>query len=753
MDNKKFMAWIIGIPLLVIILTLIVLFNEPKGDGISRGNAYRAAVLAMTTRAECENLHSQLETSRFPEKERNNWYVKYMDYLYERGYISEELTPATAKGAADFITYGEAEYLASAVSEKLNNIINVNSKNRNRQISKEQWMKIYNDILKYADSDGAVKEENILLYGTPLNLEECAEWTAYTSKGEMAFEGIAIDSYIDKEISILYRNREIIAVKEVVSESVVYENVWLDETENDTLTVYYGNGKRKFNVKDGQSTEDITGNIADIHMKNGDMEKITLKKERIRGKVMSVKDNSIEIEDYGEILLDDNFKIYKTYGQFAQQRKSDILVGYDIQEFIIANGKICAAVTVRAVDAKKIRVLLMDSGFTSIFHSEVTLSFKSDVTISYGDIHEKAAAGETLTLGMSDERFDKGRLVIEGDLETDEISITSIERSLGIPSYGGRLEIKKEADGIVIVNELYIEDYLVKVIPSEMPGTYEKEALKAQAVCARTYAFRQIRGNSYSAYGAHVDDSTRYQVYNNISTDERTRSAVNETYGQMLFYNGTPAETYYFATSCGHTTDGTIWGASIEDVPYLQGVMLDDSHSVLNITTNDAFSEFIKNKNYPSYEADFPMYRWETRVNSLQLAEKITGIGSILDIKITERGAGGIARTISVEGSDGSKTINGQGQIRSMLGNSDNRITKNDGDILTGWDTLPSAFIAIEQESINENNVITYHIYGGGFGHGVGMSQNGAQGMAKRGMTYEEILKFFYDGVEVKEQS
>ena len=67
-----------------------------------------------------------------------------------------------------------------------------------------------------------------------------------------------------------------------------------------------------------------------------------------------------------------------------------------------------------------------------------------------------------------------------------------------------------------------------------MPVSYEKEALKAQAVCARTYAYRQIQGNSYKEYGAHVDDSTRFQVYNNLETSQASDAAVTETYGKVL---------------------------------------------------------------------------------------------------------------------------------------------------------------------------------------------------------------------------
>src|SRR5699024_9658334 len=129
------------------------------------------------------------------------------------------------------------------------------------------------------------------------------------------------------------------------------------------------------------------------------------------------------------------------------------------------------------------------------------------------------------------------------------------ERGYGKPSYCGHLEVTDEEGGLALVNELYVEDYLKRVVPSEMPPSYEKEALKAQAVCARTFAYEQILGNSYSQYGAHVDDSTNFQVYNNAARDSRTDAAVDETYGQILMYEGEPIEALYFSTSCGVTAD------------------------------------------------------------------------------------------------------------------------------------------------------------------------------------------------------
>ncbi len=93
-------------------------------------------------------------------------------------------------------------------------------------------------------------------------------------------------------------------------------------------------------------------------------------------------------------------------------------------------------------------------------------------------------------------------------------------------------------------------------------------------MCARTYAYRQIQGNAYGQYGAHVDDSTNFQVYNNISTSERTDQAVNETCGQMLFYNDKPIEAFYYSTSCGHGADGSVWGNEGAALPYLRSMQI-----------------------------------------------------------------------------------------------------------------------------------------------------------------------------------
>ena len=497
--------------------------------------------------------------------------------------------------------------------------------------------------------------------------------------------------------------------------------------------------------------EEFADNLADLSLKNGKLQKVTLKKKRITGKVLAVKDDSIEIEGYGKIKLDKDFKVYKLYGQFEEQSVSDILVGYDIQEFVVAHGKLCAALTMREFDAKTIRVMIMNTNFQSVFHPSVTLSAESGLNLASGEESVQIPAKAEVIIDLSDERLKEGRIVVTPVEAGDTITVNSIRRSLGTPTYSGSIEIRKENEGITLINELYLEDYLTRVVPSEMPDSYEMEALKAQAVCARTYAYRQIQSNAYSQYGAHVDDSTRFQVYNNLKTSDKTEQAVRETYGKLLFYQDVPIEAFYFSTSCGHTTDGSIWGSDPAKYPYLDGCLLEGGRSVLNLSTNAAFEAFIKDKEYPSYDSSFPMYRWETTVTNRQLEEEITAVGTILNISVTERGVGGIVKKVRVEGSDGIMTINGEGQVRAKLGNPYMKITKNDGAVMKDIESLPSAYIAIENEGVDDNNITTFHIYGGGYGHGVGMSQNGAQAMASEGKSYEEILQFFYQGVEVRE--
>ena len=395
----------------------------------------------------------------------------------------------------------------------------------------------------------------------------------------------------------------------------------------------------------------------------------------------------------------------------------------------------------------QIRVLLTDCG--KLGYAQKQVSLRGNASLSMNDGAYIASPQETIC--VTEQECGEVVHVVPAD-ETAGTAVSLTGKPEDETVYPGSFVIYKSEEGLLVVNELDLEMYLRYVVPSEMPSSYEVEALKAQAVCARTYAYRQIQANAYSQYGAHVDDSTNYQVYNNIDSNERTNLAIKETDGEMVFYGDTPAETYYFSTSCGYTTDGTIWGADLKDVPYLQGIALTEDKKMEDMTKNEVFVPFIQGQGMKNYDSGYSMYRWSTTITNKKLAEKIDDIGTIQALFVTERGTGGIAKTVKVIGSEGEKVLKGQTQIRNMLGASDLVYKKNDGSTMTDWASLPSAFIAVDETARDEEKgTRTFTIWGGGYGHGVGMSQNGAQQMAKEGKTYKEILNFFYSDVDVRE--
>ena len=345
------------------------------------------------------------------------------------------------------------------------------------------------------------------------------------------------------------------------------------------------------------------------------------------------------------------------------------------------------------------------------------------------------------------------RIILTPKDQNARLEITSIERSYGTPSYAGSLELVKDPAGVVVINDIDLETYLYSVVPSEMPASYGAEALKAQAVCARSYAYGQILLNAYASYGAHVDDSVSYQVYNNLPTDERVVQAVNETAGQVLTFGEKVANTYYFSTSCGYTTNETIWKNGTLENSYISGKLLNDSMEKLDLTKEKNFREFILNEDYDTYDSGESWYRWDLTVPVEQLAENVSeieNIGKVKDIEVTERNEGGVVHRVLITGEKGELELQYEHAIRLALNGKGQTIHRTYGKDAVGGNMLPSGFFVIDR--VEEDGKLTgFRFRGGGFGHGAGMSQNGANHMAEAGKSYEEILNLFYEGTELSE--
>ena len=148
------------------------------------------------------------------------------------------------------------------------------------------------------------------------------------------------------------------------------------------------------------------------------------------------------------------------------------------------------------------------------------------------------------------------------------------------------------------------------------------------------------------------------------------------------------------------------------------------------------------------YEKDLPWYRWTAQVPVQTLSALVStntgvNVGTLSGVEVTKRGPGDVALQIVASGDAGSVTVDTENKIRAALGGSGYTITKNDGSTSQSTSLLPSAFFTIERSGD------TFVISGGGFGHGIGMSQNGATEMAKQGADYREILQLFYRDVEI----
>ena len=752
MKKHKMIRWVLGIPAIVLTLILVIVFCEPEKSGITRAAAAKSVALALLSPDELKTWKKEYGASHFAADTMDEWYVPYLDYLYENGYLSEEETPADQEHAEGFLTYGEAARIARNVSDGLERTVAVSKRNRAKAYPEENWWLLYESLLQAADPDGAVKSESIRIYGTPENIQGCPAWTAYTSAGTLAFTGLSLDSYVDHELTVWLREKELIHVQKDNGQNTLYRNVWILDGDSQSVMVYIGDIQRKIPFqKKYKKTEELIGNLVDLTMEKGKITKVSVKKDRIAGKVLSVREDAIELEGYGSVPLDEEYKVLKTYGDVKRQQLSDILVGSETQEFIVAKGKICAVIREREDDADKIRVLIMSDGFQSVYHSSVEIACAGSVKRIQGEEESVLDPGTVVSVTSGDGTCAENRLILEAE-EGEELTVTSLSRAQGTPSYAGRLELVDTDEGLVLVNELYLEDYLKKVVPSEMPASYAKEALKAQAVCARTYAFMQRTSNTYSAFGAQIDDSTKFQVYNNTEPDEQTAQAVQETYGKMLYYDGNPITAYYFSTSCGTTTNSVIWDSDPDTTPYLRCLSLQTARSRLSFADESEFAAFIKRKDFQAYDASYPFYRWNLKTNGNVIAAHVSGVGTVTSVSVTERGPGGVAMKLLVKGTDGEKTISGQNAIRSALGDASLTINRNDGKTSDGWSSLPSGFLTVESTGTDANGIAQFRIYGGGYGHGVGMSQNGAQAMAKAGMSCEEILKYFYDGVTIEEK-
>lgn len=557
-----------------------------------------------------------------------------------------------------------------------------------------------------------------------------------------------------------------------------YENCYLFTLKENKMTVLADGQKVTIDCPVGKETEK-TDKIVDIQVEKNQVTKITWKEGMITDKVdaLSMEEGWITLVSYGKKQIADGGRLYiKTGDEVRILTKAGSLLNQESVSFYIYNDEICAVVAAGDEELQTIRVLL--HGETDgIYHENVRLTadaaYKVTIdgtTTEYNAGEETAFMFETsnetnstskayVTAGNNEKRnltVEKGTIRISCD--NGEIRMLSLEHISGYPEYRGDILIQYTEKGFLVRNEVNLEEYLYSVVSSEMPASYPEEALKTQAVCARTYAIYQMSQAYYAEYGAHVDDTVNSQVYNNVAETDSTIQAVEATTGQYLTYDNSPICAYFYSTSCGMTSDvKDVWISSGESPVYLKGKFQGEGEMTTDLSQNEDFYHFITEIQENCFEKEEEWFRWTAEISYEALTEHVEknltawlkdnpslyhlesdddSIGSVIKVQVEERSSGGVIKKLQITGEKGIMIVSGEYQIRKVLCPEDTILTLNDGTNRT-CNMLPSGYFAVE----NDDGIA---VTGGGYGHGVGMSQNGAGAMAEMGYGYEEILAFYY---------
>jgi stage II sporulation protein D len=266
----------------------------------------------------------------------------------------------------------------------------------------------------------------------------------------------------------------------------------------------------------------------------------------------------------------------------------------------------------------------------------------------------------------------------------------------------GGVEVRRVPGGLRVVNRVPLEDYVAGTLGREVYPSWQPEMLKAQAVAIRTYALHEA--DRHAQDGFDVDSGTRGQVYGGLDAETpAVVSAAAATRGQWLAWQGRPILAAFHSASGGRTASAAeVWGRPL---PYLVTVEVPD-------------------------EEDSPDTYWRASIARTKLGPALAPlgvqVGPIQEIWVVERSESGRVRKLRVRGRDGEADIGGRA-LRQAL----------------GADVIRSTLFDVR----STRDALVF--VGSGSGHGVGMSQWGAQAMARHGASYREILAAFYPGTEL----
>ncbi|HZJ83094.1 MAG TPA: SpoIID/LytB domain-containing protein [Clostridia bacterium] len=454
-----------------------------------------------------------------------------------------------------------------------------------------------------------------------------------------------------------------------------------------------------------------------------------------------------------------------------------------------------------------IRVALNDTHFQSLIHSEIRLTSsqglsiknlvdnlqydiekEDEVVFKYGDKGESNLYHEGNLLESSLNRW----YILpkeEGNIITNNIKRAEVSSISGTP-YRGNMEIASNDQGLILINEVDLEEYLYSVVPSEMPVKFGLESLKVQAIAARAYAVRCFQTTGYAHLGAHVDDSTSSQVYNNIEENLTAIEAVNQTRGLVPVFEDQIVDARFFSTSCGYTSNfHEVWSVKdtfpSDEVPYLIAKPQFPGN-VSSLYNEENFRSFMNTKDIEGYDRFSPFFRWNLHMKKEQLEAIIQknlallqqrqplfvmtrssdgsfnqqeipeDLGQLQNISPFIRGQGGNIMGLEITTTNGVFRVSKELNIRQLItpinpipGEDPIEIHRHDKSVVKDFPILPSSFFYIDLTRDGDGNLSKIVFNGGGYGHGSGMSQYGAYGLSLLGKSYTEIIEHYYPGAKL----
>lgn len=725
-------------------------------------------------------------TDEIEEKENEIWYKKYYDRLQEeKGFnflkIEDALKP---------LTYQQlGEVLDQALGEGFSLNVQVDEKYKNKAVSLNQFIKIYQSALNSTGKSIQLGNTDLVLIATPADSQELGAWRAATDIGEYNFEGLVIDPLVGKTITAIVKDKQILGIEKIVSNKSTIKKCYVADIDDTNATLQIGTIKLSY--QNEVLTKEQEGTICDITIEEGKIIEYKLQSNKNIDTLLRVTDDYIELEEGGRFKYD-QVMIYDFTKENTYKKLDQIASGTQV-EYINKDNKIESLNIMSRDKNDQVRVLISNEKLGEYLHKEVSLISDEEYDIYYN--------GKQITLTKNENwnaqefKWQEGCNKITFVPKTDSyIKILSTFRQNVNPKYKGKLEIYKEDDEkYLIVNCLSMDDYVAAVISSEMPSSYGLEAAKVQAIAARSFAKIQQNSSNYLYYGAQLDDSTNTQVYNNIHPSDITYQASKETSGKVLMHNGNIINSKFFSTSCGYTANfGEVW-ASGEVFPTNTPVYLVSRQQyvgdrlVNNLSSEkDAYTFFkLTDKDINAFDNHSPWFRWTTVLNSEEINDimntsigrlqklyperikvlsssnkweniVVDTVGNIKDIQVKKRGQGGNIMELIIVSEKHTVKVTTEYVIRNLLsatGDTNVVITRMDGSKVSHLTMLPSAFFSMDIAYDNNNNLKKLTIYGGGFGHGVGMSQEGVKGMIDRGYTYREILSHYYPQASIETQT